>query len=764
MGLFSGSKKTYVDTSVIRVIEETDVPNSVQQGIIRALHADSDLMETINESLFQSIGIKVEKFYKYGETKFVYGNPSGEFLSDQIAFKQVEAILKRETGKTNLQVHYAKFGPLNLQHFISQKMVNEYDFDTKTSIIHGLSEAPDIPAYLNEIRHSLDFIEMSRLGMALSALDLWEPSWVFSGVGEPVIDFTKPIDIEHYSLIFRRGSTPFALLTYEIISDAKVQRGFFEWPERYEKKTLEIPLEGFDVEHDYFQVSYSVDGRRFYWTYRYGAGIYPELDGYFENPENTKYFGEFYPSAYFRVNKVDLIDQKGSQEYKSNKALVKKLGMDYDFIAEAIKDSGNDLGDVEFAYMTLGIPPVSEYPIDNEYLFKFFDKLYEYQDYKGREPKLSVSWGFSNKYNRDARVELHNAINIQDKKFRSMLGNRGIFKKILTGTIGPIGTYLSKSEDSIEYVETLDEETNTTYQHAIKRRKYIYQWQAGTGVYEEITVFDIEYKYFIWGTLGTVGREDNEIHLIPLERSIVESMNVRKREYLAASALHLFFHSRVTIKEKWYQTGFFQFVIHAIGFAAFAWGAAPLLTGVNALVSAGFITSIQALVMIGEALLTGLLITFAIKLSVQVLGIDLGIVAAVVFAAMAMYQGFFAADKNILILTAEELLNVSLGFVKAVGESVQDALQLLSQEYSEFLQYAEEQMKLLEDTNDLLRPSSILSPFVYLGESAEDFYNRTVHSGNVGIMAIEAQSHFVDQALQLPTFKDTLGGINNALV
>lgn len=763
MGLFSGSKKTYVDTSVIRVIEETDIPNSVQQGIIRALHADSDLLETITENLFRSIGIKVERFYKYGETKFVYGNPSGEFLSDQIAFKQVETILKRETGKTNLQVHYAKFGPHNLQHFVSQKMVNEYGYDTKTNIIHGLSEAPDIPAYLNEIRHSLDIFEMSRLGMAQSALDLWEPAWVFSGVGEPVIDFTKPIDIEHYPLIYRRDSTPVAQLTYEIISDAKIQRGLWEWPERYEKKSLEIPLEGFDVEHDYFQVSYSVDGRRFYWTYRFGAGTYPELDGYFENPDNKKYFGEFYPSAYFRVNKVDLIDQKDSPEYKSNKALVKKLGLDYDFIAEAIKDSEDDLEDVEFAYMTLGIPPVSDYPVDNEYLFRFFDKLYEYQDYKGREPKLSGFPGFGYKHTRDGRTDLHNSINIQDKKFRSMLGNRGIFKKILTGTIGPIGTYLSKSEEFYDYIETYDEETNTTSKFPVKRTKYIYQWQAGTGVYEEITVFDIEYKYFIWGTLGTVGREENEIHLIPLERSIVESMNVRKREYLAASALHLFFHSRVTIKEKWYQSGFFSFVVHAIAFAAFAWAFTPMLVGVNALVSAGFITSLQALVMVGKALLSGLLMSIAFKLAVQVLGIDLSIVAAVVLAAMSLYQGVFGTDKNIFMLSAEQLLDASLGIVKAVGESIQDALKLLTEEYSEFLEYAEEQMKLLEETNDLLRPSSILSPFVYLGESAEDFYNRTIHSGNVGVMAIEAQSHFVDQALQLPTFKDTLGGFSYAL-
>lgn len=763
MGLFSGSKKTYVASSVIRVIEEADVPNSVQQGIIRALHADSDLLESITENLFQSIGIKVEKFYKYGETKFVYGNPSGEFLSDQIAFKQVETILKRETGETNLQVHYAKFGPHNLQHFISQKMVNEYGYDTKTNIIHGLSEAPDIPAYLTEIRHSLNIFEMGRLGMAQSALDLWEPAWVFSGVGEPVIDFTKPIDFGHSPLIYRGGSTPFALLTYEIISDAKIKRGLLEWPERYEKKSLEIPLEGFDVEHDYFQVSYSVNGRRFYWTYRYGAGTYPELDGYFENPDNRKYFGEFYPSAYFRVNKVDLIDQKDSPEYKSNKALVKRLGLDYDFIAEAIKDSGDDLGDVEFAYMTLGIPPVSDYPIDNEYLFRFFDKLYEYQDYKGGDPRLSTFLDLRYEYTRDDRPELHNAIDIQDKKFRSMLGNRGIFKKILTGTIGSIGTYLSRSEEFFDYIETHDEETNTTTKFPIKRTKYIYQWQAGTGVYEEITVFDIEYKYFIWGTLGTVGREENEIHLIPLERSIVESMNVRKREYLAASALHLFFHSRKTIKEKWYQSGFFSFIIHAIAFVAFAWAFKPILIGINALVSAGFITTFQALVMVGKALLSGLLISFAIKLTVQVLGIELSIVAAVLLAALSLYQGVFGAGKNIFMLSAEQLLNASLGIVKRVGESVQDALQLLTQEYSDFLQYAEEQMKLLEETNDLLRPSSILSPFVYLGESAEDFYNRTIHSGNVGIIAIEAQSHFVDQALQLPTFKDTLGGFKYAL-
>lgn len=754
--MFGSKKRTYVGTSLIRLIDEADIPDSVKKGIIYALHTDGDLLESVTDSLFKSIGIKAESFYKYGENHFIYGNPTGEFITDRVAYNQISSILRRETGHQNLQVVYAKFGPMNINHYISQILVDEYDYDTKTNKINVLNKASDIPAYLTSVDHYVPRGALLTGEIHSSVLDQWEPAWMYREQGIDNVGFIAPRDLGHDNPFFFTKDKDEVRVHYEIRSDALLP-GLFAIPEFSERGLLTFDLER-DTEADFFQAAYLVNGRRYYWSYQFGLGTYPELDGYFDNPENFKPFGEFYPSAYFRVNKKNLFEDEGSEEYKSNKKLLKILDIDYDFVAKAIKDEP-DLKDVEYAYITFGVSPDSEDPVDREYLFNFFDKMYEYQDFSlPTPPAKGLGLGIRASHTLDGRVDLPNAVNIRDTKFRSTLGTQGIFKRIRAGTIGRVGEYSSYSEQVVYTVPGKNHETGEPEEHYQRSYKHVYMYQSGTGVYEEISVYDLQYKYFIYNSLGTLGADNNEFHIVPLERSIVNKLNIRKRERLMTRSLCMLFHSRVTIREKWYQSGLFQFVITAVSFAVGAYYFGPLLSGVNALVNAGFITTFQALVMVGKAIASGFLFSMTIKIAVDILGIDLSITLAVTLAAVAIYQGGFGNLTDISYLSAENLMKTALGFIDSIGESVQDALKIIGQEYTEFLSEAQEQLKLIEEANELLRPTSVLSPFVYLGESAEDFYNRTIHSGNVGVLAIEAQSNYFDRALSLPTFKDTLGG------
>ena len=42
-------------------------------------------------------------------------------------------------------------------------------------------------------------------------------------------------------------------------------------------------------------------------------------------------------------------------------------------------------------------------------------------------------------------------------------------------------------------------------------------------------------------------------------------------------------------------------------------------------------------------------------------------------------------------------------------------------------------------------------------QSPTDYFNRTVHSGNIGVVAIDAVSSFVESSLTLPKLNDSLG-------
>ena len=84
-------------------------------------------------------------------------------------------------------------------------------------------------------------------------------------------------------------------------------------------------------------------------------------------------------------------------------------------------------------------------------------------------------------------------------------------------------------------------------------------------------------------------------------------------------------------------------------------------------------------------------------------------------------------------------------------------MQELMEEMASFTEWRTEAEKELSDANKLLENSSHLSPITIFGESPDDFYNRTVHSGNVGVISIGAISSYVDNALRLPKLNDSIG-------
>ena len=97
---------------------------------------------------------------------------------------------------------------------------------------------------------------------------------------------------------------------------------------------------------------------------------------------------------------------------------------------------------------------------------------------------------------------------------------------------------------------------------------------------------------------------------------------------------------------------------------------------------------------------------------------------------------------------------MSTGLSSAV---IQANMSDLLGEQDQLNKYMDEQTKLLDKANELLENQTILSPFVIYGEKPEDFYNRTVHYGNIGTLGINAISSYVELALTLPKVNDTLG-------
>lgn len=100
---------------------------------------------------------------------------------------------------------------------------------------------------------------------------------------------------------------------------------------------------------------------------------------------------------------------------------------------------------------------------------------------------------------------------------------------------------------------------------------------------------------------------------------------------------------------------------------------------------------------------------------------------------------------------------VGNGLMGGVQGVLKDKFSDLQNETGAFQEYMTEQEKELKRAEALLDSSQNLSPLIVFGETPDEFFNRTVHSGNIGVLGLDAISNYVDTALTLPKLSESIG-------
>lgn len=748
MGLFSSKKKTVVGTSVMRVIEDDLLPDSVKTGVTRAIFQNGDLPDHIMEELIGSIGLKADRMYEYAKRSYVHGLPSGQIVAASVGTVEVGAVLATLEGR-QVQVDYSQLGPPNSLHIGWMQAIAQFGYNTVTNELVGLKAPGGLPVYLDDM---VVVVPKAELGQySESALEQLGVSPLAGA--SPSRPGLSPGLLNSVT-----GFTPVEASTKTTEDYVRI-RGVWESPsapdmEGIVKKTLNtvektIPLvDAYGLANeDYFHVRYLVDGVPKYWMYRVGSGTHPSLDALIGTEPKTN--GSFFPFAYFRYDKKAETADKTTAAYKTSRKLVKYLGMDYDEVAAAI-DENPDIKDVQQAMLIMAVPANSKDQLECRYLFSFFENLHYSRGNQYKSPTAGAiaqfQWGDS--------TFLASTIVIQDKRFKLSLSNRGVFKKKVVGSIGAIGTYTSGISTETRRQEYTDQETGQVSYKAIPYKYHYYRQQITESLYEEILVVDLQLRYYIIDGHYTTGDETDDILLIPIDRSITDSYSIPAREKLYSRSLHFVFNSVQIIKVKWYQRGLFKAIITVVGIViAVVYMQPAIAAAVLAGTSAAYLT--LALIII-EQLVIGLVLGAAFKLFVKLVGIKVAFIIALIAAAYGMTEAL-EAGSIAGAPWAQELLQLSSGLSKAIGENLKDMFGDLLGEFQTFDLLKDEATKKLEAANDLLNTKNYLSPFVIFGESPDDFYNRTVHSGNIGMNGISAISSYVDIALRLPKLNDSLG-------
>lgn len=515
---------------------------------------------------------------------------------------------------------------------------------------------------------------------------------------------------------------------------------------------------------DYIQAAYTYElagvPHLRYLTYEYGSETIPELDDLFQLTEAA---GEFYPRVYARLNTDNLsMIPKTDPKYKDSVRMGKVLGIEWkgwvEGVHEGIEDAdGVSTSEVKQAFMMVGAPMNTEDPVLAEYLFRYFHKSYnemetplitglEYQD-----PELDLKSGLY--------------LEIADKVYTQTLTYEFLGLKRVTGTIGDVGIY---STDYIPNVLLGNRKGVMGGVLGKPNKCHIYRWQDTVGSYLEIQVFSASTAHrFNGGSSYQNGKDDALI--IPLDRSALPKMNQKEKEILFAKCMHMFINVLKTVKEKWYQTGIFKIVmliiVVIISVVTYGAGAGPAWTAYGAIMAA--VTAVAISVAIS------LVIKIVAKVLVG-LGVDSKIFAviAVIIAIIAIATGNGGSVGDILNTSADVLLQVSNAAFALAGSMSNMELMETVKQMDVFQAQAASKMEMLDKAREMLETGTVpidlevlmgdlrSKVMINLGESADTFLTRTIGLSNVGTLAFDMVSEYVDTKLILPDINYTMSKLN----
>lgn len=510
--------------------------------------------------------------------------------------------------------------------------------------------------------------------------------------------------------------------TFDFLAYIQSNNGVGVEPVEYGETPPVITNDDYAQEHNYIMACYTYDNAgtteiRFF-TYVFGSGLNPAFDNIIQYSEAS---GKFFPRLYARLDGSDLSKlPKTDPIFKTSTKLAKHLGIGWEGWVKQLHKSIEDVGSVRELFMTLCAPMNTEDSVVAEYLFRYFSKVYAELE-NVIDPLTNTKEGL--------------VLKIADTAYTHTIVFNSISLNIVTGAFAAQGKYKS------EYI------SGVAPHHSVK-----YQVTATT--YTEINIYGLSSRHSFGGG-GTSVSGKNEALVIPLDRSIIPKMTTPELEILFGKCLYLFINVVKVIKVKWYKRGVFKVVMAVAAIAI-----AVVSVGAGAPISAYLLAAAYAVAV-------GVAVSVAIQVLSKVL-VKLGVSAeavtilATVLAVIAAFAGDGSSLAEILNTSATTLLQASNAAFQLASNM--SSLQLMEtvKQIEAFQAEAKSKWELLEEVQKLLDTgivplsletlmSDIRSKvLIRLGESPDVFLTRTVGLSNVGTLAFDMVSNYVDSALVLP--------------
>lgn len=745
MGIFSSKYKTYVATTVTRVIEDKALPNSILTGAMKSLvENDEQMIEHAMEELTSAIGLRAHRMYEYGKQHYTHGLPKQSVLNPQSSKTVVMGIIETAVGGPVVEDYY-HYGSFNNLHYGWVQITQNYGYNTLTNELAVLSTSKGFPVFLKDLIVVVADATLSE--MANGSLAQW-------GI-QPSAGPSPDRPTQTWATGKLRLFSQFEIDSTVLSDYIRVEYCWADASSVVHTESVNITVAAVNDTASYYQVKYIKDGVPAYWMYEDDSGGYPTIDVLYSPAyENT---GSYFPWLYFRYNNVATSDDLESDDYKTSVKLAKYINMDFLDVSDAIHENP-DITSVEQAMMMMCVPATTTNQLELRYLFDYFRAQYVITGGQ-LKPVSKPPGGFIWKFFDSSITDT--SILIQDARFKMSLGFRNIFKTIVSGNIGDIGHYTMGSGKETVTETGKNVQTGLPETWSTNVNYHFYRKQITATAYEEVRVINLKQVYHIYAEYSVTADEDDDVLMIPLDRSITMHYSIPDREMLYSRSLYYVFNSRVVQEIKWYQQSWFKYfmIIVAIIITILTWGATIklLLAAIAIGTAAAIMAVVYAILM---KIVQQLIIAYIIRLFVKLVGIKIAFIVAII---AAIYGGYAAIEAGSIngAPWAAELLQLSTGITAGIQQNVKQSFDGLQKEAEAFKTFVTHEEQRLKDAEALLDNSYRVTPIIIFGETAQEYYKRTIHSGNIGPIGIDAISSYVDVKLTLPTLTQTLGDEHN---
>ena len=693
MGLFSKTVTTYA-SQAMSLIE--DNPKFIPTTIRKAILSGSDIMSSIQGALTNNIALSAKHYYTYGRDHYLYGLPTGTFVGYYVDVNAIHGVLESIEGV-----------PVYLASATAASEPDGRFF---------------ILPWLNSVSYSWannSFTYLDRECTFISA--------------EVTADNTVTLTYQYETTTVDRAPS---LVTARLILSANVTfNSLYVLAIYYLLDEAGLPT-----------------GDAKFFTYLVSSEVYPEI-----TPTNTKaQEAPYYPVVPIRYKNTSLSDMDG---YSTAKKLLKKIGVKVDDVLTGI-ESNPDIKDIDYAFIILGfnMDTTSSYAV--EYMHNYFSFLADNSIYD----KMS----FTTWYDKFTDGEVNNPppmnrLVVSDVMYKSEITYKYITKKVVSGVIGTTGTVDKEiiiREREPYYIGNHGEFSIASVFY-VEDSSLFLRKQITDSSYEEIEVRGLMHTNIVNGanikgriesTLKEVVEDkDNNNFIVPLNSYIFDhTLSVTKRINLMYDCIQIIINSYEKTKLKWYQTGFFQFVMLVITIVLTIYGLPEL--GVTLQTA----TAAEIAVMLATQLAIAVAVQLAVRVAIKALGVN-GALAAIliVVAAVATYR--FAGGSGMKNLPwAKEMMSAVNTLPSAYNKEVSAMTKDIMEDMAAFQQSAQTQLDEIHKKLEEITKQSNLDPLgifalmdYYPNESIDDYYYRHCHMGNPGVLTLDAITDYVDNMLNI---------------